>query len=176
MANTVTIKSIEELYQYRETIFSNLAHSTWKIKSIIESENAHEVFKLFKFGKIAIEPLSGKPENLIEVVNQSQTYLVTLAAVEYLFPLFPDKAYILNWGNIGGYDIETNDGEIIAECFAATSYRSNGKLTADLKRLSSNKTALHKYEFFYAADFTESSKKYYERKYDGINIVRLESI
>ena len=37
---------------------------------------------------------------------------------------------------------------IIPECFAATSYKSNGKLTADLKRLSENETALVKYEFF----------------------------
>jgi len=37
---------------------------------------------------------------------------------------------------------------IIPECFAVTSYKSNGKLTADLKRLSENETALVKYEFF----------------------------
>ena len=176
MANTVTINSADELRTYKATILSNLAKSVWDISAIIESENAQEVFRQFKFEKIATEPLSGKPENLVEVINQSQTYLVTLAATEYLLRLYPAKAFTLNWGNVSGYDIESTDGTIVAECFAATSYRSNGKLTADLKRLSANQTALQKYEFFYAGDFSDASKKYYESKYAGVCIVKLESI
>ena len=176
MANTVTINSADELRTYKATILSNLAKSVWDISAIIESENAQEVFRQFKFEKIATEPLSGKPENLVEVINQSQTYLVTLAATEYLLCLYPEKAFILNWGNVSGYDIESTDGTIVAECFAATSYRSNGKLTADMKRLCANQTALQKYEFFYANDFSDVSKEYYENKYDGVCIVKLESI
>ena len=141
MANTVTINSADELRTYKATILSNLAKSVWDISAIIESENAQEVFRQFKFEKIATEPLSGKPENLVEVINQSQTYLVTLAATEYLLCLYPEKAFILNWGNVSGYDIESTDGTIVAECFAATSYRSNGKLTADMKRPSAQSKA-----------------------------------
>ena len=165
MANTVTINSADELRTYKATILSNLAKSVWDISAIIESENAQEVFRQFKFEKIATEPLSGKPENLVEVINQSQTYLVTLAATEYLLCLYPEKAFI-----------ESTDGTIVAECFAATSYRSNGKLTADMKRLCANQTALQKYEFFYANDFSDVSKEYYENKYAGVCIVKLESI
>ena len=176
MANTVTINSADELRTYKATILSNLAKSVWDISAIIESENAQEVFRQFKFEKIATEPLSGKPENLVEVINQSQTYLVTLAATEYLLCLYPEKAFILNWGNVSGYDIESTDGTIVAECFAATSYRSNGKLTADMKRLCANQTALQKYKFFYANDFADVSKEYYENKYAGVCIVKLESI
>ena len=154
MANTVTISSAEELSRYKTTILSNLRKSVQDIKAMIDSEDAQEIFKHFKFDKIATEPLSGKPENLVEVINQSQTYFVTLA----------------------GYDIESTDGEIIAECFAATSYRSNGKLTADLKRLFGDRTAARKYEFFYACDFSDTSKKYYENKYVGVCIVKLDSI
>lgn len=176
MTNTVTIYSTDELEKHKTTILSNLAKSVWDIRAIIESENAQEVFRQFKFEKIATEPLSGKPENLVEVINQSQTYFVTLAATEYLLHLYPAKAFTLNWGNVSGYDIESTDGTIVAECFAATSYRSNGKLTADLKRLSANQTALQKYEFFYAGDFSDASKKYYESKYAGVCIVKLEPI
>ena len=176
MTITVIINSTDELEKYKTTILSNLAKSVWDIRAIIESDNAQEVFRQFKFEKIATEPLSGKPENLVEVINQSQTYLVTLAATEYLLCLYPEKAFILNWGNVSGYDIESTDGTIVAECFAATSYRSNGKLTADLKRLCANQTALQKYEFFYASDFSDASKKYYESKYAGVRIVKLESI
>ena len=146
MANTVTISSAEELSRYKTTILSNLRKSVQDIKAMIDSEDAQEIFKHFKFDKIATEPLSGKPENLV------------------------------NWGNVSGYDIESTDGEIIAECFAATSYRSNGKLTADLKRLFGDRTAARKYEFFYACDFSDTSKKYYENKYVGVCIVKLDSI
>lgn len=176
MANTVTINSADELRKHKANILSNLAKSVWDIRSIIESEDAQEVFRQFKFEKIATEPLSGNPENLVEVINQSQTYLVTLAATEHLLRLYPEKAFTLNWGNVSGYDIESTDGTIVAECFAATSYRSNGKLIADLKRLCANQTALQKYEFFYTSDFSDASKEYYENKYDGVCIVKLESI
>ena len=146
MANTVTISSAEELSRYKPTILSNLRKSVQDIKAMIDSEDAQEIFKHFKFDKIATEPLSGKPENLVEVINQSQTYFVTLAATEYLLSHY------------------------------ATSYRSNGKLTADLKRLFGDRTAARKYEFFYACDFSDTSKKYYENKYVGVCIVKLDSI
>lgn len=176
MTNAVTISDTEELSRYKTTILSNLKKSVQDIRTLIESENAQEIFMQFKFEKVATEPLSGKPENLVEVINQSQTYFVTLTAVEYLLRHYPGKAFTLNWGNVSGYDIESTDGEIIAECFAATSYRSNRKLTTDLKRLFSNQTATIKYEFFYACDFSEISKEYYENKYPGVCIVKLDSI
>lgn len=125
MANTVTINSADELRTYKATILSNLAKSVWDISAIIESENAQEVFRQFKFEKIATEPLSGKPENLVEVINQSQTYLVTLAATEYLLCLYPEKAFILNWGNVSGYDIESTDGTIVE--FTKTTSELTGK-------------------------------------------------
>ena len=110
MTNTVTIYSTDELEKHKTTILSNLAKSVWDIRAIIESDNAQEVFRQFKFEKIATEPLSGKPENLVEVINQSQTYFVTLAATEYLLHLYPAKAFTLNWGNVSGYDIESTGG------------------------------------------------------------------
>lgn len=118
--------SIEELKAYKETIVNNLKESVEAVKTVINSCNALEMFRAFKFDKIAVEPLSGKAENLIEVVNQSQTYLVSIMAIEYLYKIYPYQSFKINWGNIPGYDIESVDGTIIAECFAATSYKSNG--------------------------------------------------
>ena len=94
MANTVTISSAEELSRYKTTILSNLRKSVQDIKAMIDSEDAQEIFKHFKFDKIATEPLSGKPENLVEVINQSQTYFVTLAATEYLLSHYPEKSLL----------------------------------------------------------------------------------
>ena len=51
MTNTVTIYSTDELEKHKTTILSNLAKSVWDIRAIIESENAQEVFRQFKFEK-----------------------------------------------------------------------------------------------------------------------------
>ena len=77
---------------------------------------------------------------------------------------------------MAGYDIESQDGTIIAECFAATSYKSNGKLTADLKRLNENKTALVKYEFFYDKEFKDEQKPFYNEKYPTVTIIKFSKI
>ena len=169
MAKAVIFHDIQEVGKYRDIILANLSQSVSVIKVLLEGEEPQVVFKRFKFEKVVKEPLSGEAENLIEVINQSQTYLVSLVAVEFL-------SFILNWGNAAGYDIEATDGTVIAECFAATSHKSNSKLTKDIKRLATNTTAEEKYEFFYVLDFTEKSRKYYEKKYVGINMVRLEQL
>lgn len=45
-------------------------------------------------------------------------------AVEYLYKIYPAQAFIVNWGNVPGYDIESADGTIIAECFAAQAIKA----------------------------------------------------
>ena len=39
----------------------------------------HDFYKM-KFDKIAVEPLSGHNENVIEVINQFRTYMVSIKA------------------------------------------------------------------------------------------------
>lgn len=176
MTKSITVYNKEELDVYKENIVNNLEESVKQIEKIIREKESLEVFKDFKFEKIAREPLSGKRENLIEVINQSQTYLISILAVEYLFDKYPEQVFVLNWGNIPGYDIESVDGTIIAECFAATSYKSNGKLTADLKRLNANNTACIKYEFFYDKEFKEEQKQLYKEKYPTVTIVKFSKM
>lgn len=176
MTEQIIIHNVSELQIYKQKIIDNLNSSVRAIMQIIAENEALDVFKMFKFEKMAIEPLSGKPENLIEVINQAHTYLISIIAVEYLYKTYPTKSFLINWGNIPGYDIESTDGTIIAECFAATSYKSNGKITADLKRLLNNTTATYKYEFFYDKEFTENHRKYYQEKYPGITVVKFREI
>lgn len=97
-------------------------------------------------------------------------------AVEYLMKVHSDVSFKVNWGNNPGYDIESEDQRIIAECFAATSYRSNQKLVKDLKRLKENQIAEYKYEFFYDKEFEDSHRAYYEDNYPGIAIVKFTNI
>ena len=176
MSKQIVVHNTDELNNYKNAILDNLNNSVNMLQQVLSSNDALDAFKIFKFEKIATEPLSGNPENLIEVINQAHTYLISIMAVEYLYKPYPAQAFIINWGNIPGYDIEAMDGTIIAECFAATSYKSNGKLAADLKRLAGNTKAEHKYEFFYDKDFTENHKEYYKEKYPDIEIVKFKDI
>lgn len=54
------------------------------------------------------EPVFREPENLVEVVNQSRTYLISLMAlmaVEYLMKVHPDVSFIVNGDNISSAGI-----------------------------------------------------------------------
>jgi len=176
MTERVVISNRFELEKYRQIIEANIEKNVTNLKRLLNENNPLDAFGEMKFNKIAIEPISGKEENLIEVINQLQTYMISIMSVEYLLDVYPNKEFNINWGNVSGYDIESTDGEIIAECFAATSFRSNGKLTADLKRLFNNETAVYKYEFFYDKEFSEVQKEYYENKFKGIKIIKFYKI
>lgn len=173
---SIVIKNVEELKRYRATIVENLSTGVEMIKELLDTNDPLSFFKTIKFEKSITDPLTGEPENFIEVVNQSQTYLVTLMGAEYLLLKHPDTVFKVNLGNVSGYDIESVDGKIIADCFAATSYRSNRKLTKDLKRLAENECAEHRYEFFYDTEFTEEHNLYYKKAYPQIEIIKFSEI
>lgn len=173
---TIVIHEAGEIEQYKTRVHNNLRKCTEMLQDLLESEDAVSFFKRAKYEKTIIDPLTEEPENLIEVINQCQTYLVSFLGVEYLVSRFPNISFKINLGNVPGYDIESEDGTVIAECFTATSYRSNGKLAKDLKRLAANDSALHKYVFFYDMEFTDNHKKYYENKYPDIKIVHFADV
>ncbi len=172
---TIVLNSLQEAQEVKEAIINNLQVCVNMLRKEMELD-AFEFFKAIKYSKTVIDPLTEEPEILIEVVNQCQTYVVSLMGAEYLFLKFPGISLKLNLGNVDGYDIESTDGSIIAECFAATSYRSNNKLSSDLKRLSDNITAENKFEFFCDKVFSSENKKYYEKKYPDIILVKFSDL
>ena len=99
---SIIFYSIKELETYREMIISNLQKGYEQIKKLTETEDALSFFRMIKFKKTAVEPFTGKPENFIEVVNQSQTCLVSIMATEYLFERYKDSAFRVNFGNSAG--------------------------------------------------------------------------
>lgn len=172
MDKQVEFLNQDELTKYKDRIKNNLQQAKMQLQQLIETCSEFELFEKFKFDKTVPDSLTGNPENLIEVINQSQTYIVSLLAMEYLFDCHPSQTFKLNLGNLPGYDIESLDGTIICECFAATSYQSNNKLNKDLERLYKNSSALIKYQFFYDRKFTDVVRENMERKYPDIHIVR----
>ena len=107
MGKQILISDKLELTRYKQTIYDNLQKSLENIKFVLNNDDSTFVFESFKYDKIVIDPLTGNHENLIEMVNQYQTYLVTLKALEFLFEKYSDKSFIARFGNIAGYDIES---------------------------------------------------------------------
>lgn len=176
MGKEILVSNKSELAEYTKAIHNNLQKSLENIKSVLDINDCTNVFERFKYDKTAIDPLTGNPENLIEVINQYQTYLVTIKALDYLFERYPDKSFVARFGNIAGNDIESTDGKIVAECFAQVSYKNNKKLEKDLVKLNSAASNSVCYEFFYDKVFTEEVHLSFKSKYPKINIVKFETL
>ena len=176
MGKEILVSNRLELEQYEQIIHANLQKSFESIKCHLDDTDCASVFECFKYEKTAVDPLTGNPENLIEMLNQYQTYLVTLKALDFLFEKYSSKSFIARFGNIAGYDIESTDSEIVAECFAQVSYKNNKKLDKDLEKLNSVTGDAIRYEFFYDKVFNEDNYKAYKNKYPEINIIKFEAL
>jgi hypothetical protein len=147
-----------------------------KIGELLTRDTGIEFLKLIKFTQSGYDPLFENPLNFIEQTNQTFTYIVSLAAVENLLSLYPDMSFKVNFGTSAGYDIESEDGSIICECFAATAPDSNNKLKSDIERLYKNQSAVKKYVIYY----TEISKEKYvdnlRSKHKDMEIISLNSL
>ena len=110
-----------------------------------------EAFFGLKFEDKGRHPLEDRPLDFIEQLNQTFTYLVSLAAAEKLMEWFPDCGGLrLHLGATPGWDIESRrPGLIEAETFAAKAPTKNGKLGKDVERLADS-SADHRYVFFFA--------------------------
>jgi hypothetical protein len=73
--------------------------------------------------------------------------IVALFAVQDLLDQYPGKKFEMHLGPTAGYDIQSTDGEVIAECFAATSVNSNDKINKDCRKLLKGQ-AIYKHLYF----------------------------
>ena len=116
--------------------------------------DALDLLRAVKFERMGRDPLDPNRQinsNLMEQVNQTFTALVSVRAVEYLFDHHPEAApFRLNLGTAPGSDIESLDGSVAAEVFAATYPNSNNKLKKDIQKVKEKEdTAKHLYVFFH---------------------------
>lgn len=117
-SKSIEIRETNEIRQYKAKIIHNLNTCTEMLKKLMESGDSLDFFKRTKYEKTVIDPLTGEPENLIEVINQCQTYLVSLMGTEYLISKFPDLPFVINLGNVAGYDIESQDDASVSCMYA----------------------------------------------------------
>ena len=145
----ILLNSKEQVEEYIELIRHSANEAQIRLMEILEREDDIGFLERIKFDQIGFDPLDANRDlNLIEQVNQTFTYLASLRAAKVLFMNHEDLCSLkLNLGTSAGSDLESDDGEIVAEVFAATRTGSNDKLNKDIARVK-GVSARHKYVFF----------------------------
>ena len=151
----------KDIEKYIELIRTSANKAKDIVDDIADSNNGINVLKEIKYKQIGFDPLdSERSLNLIEQVNQTFTYLASLEAAKFLFSKHElPNGIRLNLGTLKGSDIETLDGKIKAEVFAATSPRSNQKLKKDVSKVKSTSAQI-KYVFFSCPEIPEGPYQY----------------
>ena len=151
-ANVIEVMSVEEAQSVENTILEAANRSSeWISASGLKGV---DLIRSLKYEPIGFHPIDLRPLNLIEQVNQTFTCLAAIKAIEVLFQLHPESAgFRLNMAEQQGSDIESLDGGIAAEVFAAVKPSNNQKLKKDIEKAGST-NANHKYVFFASPGYT----------------------
>jgi hypothetical protein len=143
------IRDIGQIEVLRKAIAAAATNSAVVIAELVASRPPIQVLVQMKFHELGYHPIENRRLNLIEQVNQTFTYLVSLAAAAQILDRHPGSAPILlNLGTSAGSDVESTSQGVAAEIFAAVSPANNRKLAKDMAKVART-TAVHKYVFFY---------------------------
>jgi hypothetical protein len=168
-----TIRTIAEIEPLIRRVQAAADRTNQAIKRLLEDEpNGIEVLRRMKFTEMAWHPVDDRQLNLIEQLNQTWTYLVTLRALPFLFARHPDAGgFSLNLGTAAGTDIKSvAANEVAAEVFAAVHPSNNKKLAKDLQKLVRDcPAAAARYVFFGAPGFRQERQHKLETV-DGIEV------
>lgn len=167
------IHSLAELETLQKTIQDHIAASHEKMKKQIYGVSVMDFLMGLRFQKTGVDPVKGTPLNFVEQLNQLFSDLVVIEAARYLFSLFPHQVFELRLGPASGFDIESEDGTIAAECFAVTIAASNSKLDHDSKKIQDKASGQEKYIFFYSQYDTDEKLQKIYAKYPDIHFVRI---
>jgi hypothetical protein len=168
----MVVSTYAQVAQLEETILKNAEATFEALKEYSATTDAIQFFAAIKFTKLGKDPLTGEALNLIEQINQTYSNLVALAAVRDLLKRYPEKAFMLHLGAKAGYDVQSSDGEVAAECFAVTSVSSNDKMNKDCKKLMMSE-AKYKYIYFRSNEDSEQTLQNRYKKYPDIHFERV---
>ena len=153
------IESKNQISELRSRIYDNATKTYNRIVQDVSSNSPFDLFVDIKFNKFGLDPIKGTLLNFIEQLNQMFSDLVVLHAVEELIEKYPDKQFEVNFGARAGFDIQSVDKMVVAECFAVTSVNSNGKLREDAKKLMKLPAKIKKYIYFYSQNDADEKLK-----------------
>ncbi|MCI9606469.1 MAG: hypothetical protein HFF03_07350 [Oscillospiraceae bacterium] len=167
------VKTVEEAEHLKKTILINAEKTFEQLKTKAESLSAMTFLAEVKFDKMGIDPLEGTELNFIEQINQMFSDLVVLEGAGQLLQLYPNTTLKLNLGSASGFDIESDDGEVVAECFAVTTATSNRKIEKDCSKLMSKAHDKQKYIYFYSRSDSDEKLQRIMDKYPEITFTRI---
>lgn len=157
IVTTLRILSAQDLDQVLRSLRFAADRTVLALGDILANErDSLQVLAKMKFQEIGHHPADDRPLNIVEQVNQTFTYLVTLEAARWLLLQHPGCGGLnINLGTNAGLDLESIEpGFIAAEAFAATHPRSNDKLRKDVARLVEKAPdAEHRYVFFSCPEY-----------------------
>lgn len=154
------ITSIREIDQAVQSVRAAAERTVRALRDLLANESdSLQVLRLMKFTELGYHPGEDRSLNLIEQVNQTFTYLVSLEAARWVLLQHPQlllQGLNINLGTQPGFDLESVENDFMAaEVFAATHPRSNDKLRKDVARLALVPDVLHRYVFFSCPGYTQ---------------------
>jgi hypothetical protein len=140
------VRSKEELGELRETLKATHEKARAAIVAIAEHPRLLERLKFERLGCDPLDP--SDPQNLAEQIDQQATYEAAVDALDYLWQRHPGHEWLLAPGAHGsGHDLQSTDGTVAAEVFAAVKPTNNQKLAKDLDKIAAF-SGPHRYVFY----------------------------
>lgn len=149
MTKVQTVSSEEDLRRLEARICTSAAKTIAKLQETLSCGAVLNVLAAMKFAAVGHDPLdSGRSLNLIEQLNQTFTYLASIAGARWLMEHYPECLPLtLNLGTTKGSDIISACGHFAAETFAATHPDSTDKLRKDVEKVRGSGAA-QKFVFY----------------------------
>jgi len=108
------VHSLADLQALEEAVIGSARASLQSLQELLARDGGLLALAALKFSDAGCDPLdSSRPLNLVEQLNQSFTYLASIAATAWLFQHHPAHGpFIRNLGTAAGSDIVSQDGAI----------------------------------------------------------------
>ena len=142
------IETLQEIEDLELKVYRSVELALGAVTQTLSACEPIEAFTRLRFAQVGFHPTEGRPLNLIEQLNQTFTFLASLRAVRWLAEKHKNALPLrLSLGALAGFDIESENGDLVAETFAAVDPRNNDKLTKDIQKLASQ-SHQHRYVFY----------------------------
>jgi hypothetical protein len=123
----IVITSLDDLYTRHAEVMAPARKTSDALAQLLIESHGIDLLHDLKFREVAFNPFQSSDNyNLIELVNQSFTALVSLAGTRRILRDHPNALPMqLNIGPVSGHDIWCEANGIVAECFAAVTPDNN---------------------------------------------------
>ena len=142
------VKCSEDLSALEARVVGSAQRTAEALARILAESKPLDALARVRFEQFGFHPIQDRALNFIEQLNQTFTFIASLRAAAWIFAHHPEVGALrLNLGTAGGSDLESLDGTLAAEAFAAVTPNSNDKLRKDVAKVGSTNARL-KYVFY----------------------------